>query len=292
MKSAIMEGAATLSRKGAELLQPSNAADQQDTAEWRQAAVERVIRVMRERLDNPLTLDEMAEIAHLSRFHFNRVFGGVTGVSPRKFLATLRLEYAKKLLLTTRMSITDVCFETGFSSLGTFTTHFTRLVGVTPRKWRRLPVDINMSMMEVVRLVAEARARVDRRHLAVKGSVAISSDESTMNGVVFVGVFEQQIPEALPLAGDLLFGGGNYFIPLLPDGVYYVLAVAIPLPLNPMDFFLPEMMLRDRSPRCAISNQQCVEDVHLNLRAPRITDPPILIALPFLFAAYLGLGGE
>ncbi len=92
------------------------------TAAVQRQAVERSILRMRDQLDVPLTLDEMAEIAHLSRFHFNRVFAAITGISPRKFLATLRLEYAKRLLLTSEMSITEVCFETGYSSLGTFVT--------------------------------------------------------------------------------------------------------------------------------------------------------------------------
>ncbi len=259
--------------------------------QWQQASVERVIRVMRERLDDPLTLNEMAEIAHLSRFHFNRVFSTVTGVSPRKFLATLRLEYAKRLLLKTSMSITEVCFETGYSSLGTFTSHFTNLVGVTPSKWRRLPVDLTMPLDRVVELVAEARQRVDHARCSFHGSVTVPTTEDSDKGLVFVGLFERQIPESLPVTGDLLVGDGEFHLPAVCDGAYYVLAVSIPLPLNQMDFYLPEMMLRDASKRCQVREGRYDESVCLELREPRITDPPILIALPYLFAAYLRING-
>lgn len=265
--------------------------EQETTGEWQRAAVERVICVMRQRLDDPLTLDEMAEVAHLSRFHFNRVFSSVTGVSPRKFLATLRLEYAKRLLLTTEMSITEVCFETGYSSLGTFTTHFTTLVGVTPSKWRRLSADLDLPMEQVVEMVVGAQRRRDNSPHAVVGNISIPAAADGFNGVVFVGLFERQIPQSLPAQGDLLFGAGDYRIPTVPDGNYYALAAAIPWPLNIMDFFLPDMMLRDGSDRISVRDGACDKSVDLVLREPRITDPPILLALPYVFAAYLEIGG-
>src|ERR1700760_4201675 len=91
---------------------------------------ERVILSMRECLDEPISLSDMADIACLSPYHFNRVFHQVTGLPPTKFLYALRLSTAKRLLLTTSLSVTDVCFEVGYNSLGTFTTRFTQLVGL------------------------------------------------------------------------------------------------------------------------------------------------------------------
>lgn len=264
-------------------------ADGESSGEWLRAGVERVILAMRERLDNPLTLDEMAEVAHLSRFYFNRVFSGITGVSPRKFLATLRLDYAKRLLLTTTMSITDVCYETGYSSLGTFTTHFSTLVGVTPTQWRKLADRLDMPIEEVARLVREAHAALDRTSESIAGTVRIPESEG-FNGLVFVGLFERQIPQALPVAGDLLFGAGQYRIPTVADGAYHVLAVAIPWPLDLQAFFLPSLMLRDGMGPCVVSGGRHEHPVDLSMREPLITDPPILIALPYLFIAYLGIG--
>src|SRR3712207_9510802 len=62
-------------------------------------AVERVVGVMREGTDGPLSLRDMADVAHLSPYHFARVFKEVTGVPPGEFSAALRLERAKRLLL-------------------------------------------------------------------------------------------------------------------------------------------------------------------------------------------------
>src|SRR5436190_3206023 len=101
---------------------------------YHREAIDQVIRTMRTRLHEPLSLEDMADIACLSPYYFNRVFHQVIGIPPGEFLATLRLESAKHLLLTTSLSITDICFEVGYAGLGSFTTRFTQLVGVPPRQ--------------------------------------------------------------------------------------------------------------------------------------------------------------
>ncbi len=105
-------------------------------------AIERVISAMRGRVGDTLPLHAMAEIAHLSPYHFARVFRQVTGIPPGEFLGALRLERAKQLLLTTDLSVTEICFEVGYGSLGTFTSRFTRLVGLPPGRTRRLPEEL------------------------------------------------------------------------------------------------------------------------------------------------------
>ena len=108
------------------------------TVDTRTKAIERVIKSMRERLDYPFSLREMAEIAVMSPFQFNRVFHHVAGIPPRLFMGALRLEKAKELLLTSSLNVVDVCFEVGYESLGTFTTRFTEFVGLSPTSFRRM----------------------------------------------------------------------------------------------------------------------------------------------------------
>ena len=81
----------------------------------------------------------MAELAGWSPFHFSRVFTAVVGTSPAAFHAALRLERAKRLLLTTDLPVTEVCFESGYASPGSFTARFGHFVGVSPGRLRRLP---------------------------------------------------------------------------------------------------------------------------------------------------------
>ena len=94
--------------------------EKQDLAPWNAhlSTIERVIRTMREHLCEAFSLEDMADVACLSPYYFSRVFHQIIGTPPGEFLATLRLDMAKRLLLTTPMSVTDICFEVGYSALG------------------------------------------------------------------------------------------------------------------------------------------------------------------------------
>jgi transcriptional regulator GlxA family with amidase domain len=82
-------------------------------------------------------LAEMADIATLSRYHFLRLFKTAFGETPHQYLIRKRLDAAQKLLLSTNLSITQVCFEVGFESLSSINRLFSQYVGQSPRGYRR-----------------------------------------------------------------------------------------------------------------------------------------------------------
>jgi AraC-like DNA-binding protein len=84
----------------------------------------------------PLDLDAMASEAGYSRFHFARAFAVAYGETPRAYLTRRRIERAKTLLRTANLSVTEICFLVGFSSLGSFSTRFRALVGASPSEYR------------------------------------------------------------------------------------------------------------------------------------------------------------
>src|SRR5919198_6044617 len=84
----------------------------------------------------PLTVDDLARAAGLSRAHFSREFSREFGESPQAYLLTRRLERAAALLRTTDHSVADVCFSVGLQSVGSFTSSFTRTYGVSPTAYR------------------------------------------------------------------------------------------------------------------------------------------------------------
>ncbi|HEV8687004.1 MAG TPA: helix-turn-helix transcriptional regulator [Gaiellaceae bacterium] len=84
----------------------------------------------------PLSVDDLASSAGLSRAHFSREFRRAFGDSPHAYLLTRRLERAAALLRTTDRSVADICFSVGLQSLGSFTTSFTRTYGVSPTAYR------------------------------------------------------------------------------------------------------------------------------------------------------------
>ena len=84
----------------------------------------------------PLTVERLARLAGLSRFHFIRAFRATVGHTPHRYLRDQRLARAKELLVTTPMPVTEICNTVGFQSLGTFCSLFRRTTGETPAAYR------------------------------------------------------------------------------------------------------------------------------------------------------------
>lgn len=87
--------------------------------------------------DRPLRIDDLAREVQMSPFHFIRQFQSVFGVTPHQFRIASRLEQARVLLAKGHHSVTDVCMEVGFSSLGSFSALFARRVGESPSAYQR-----------------------------------------------------------------------------------------------------------------------------------------------------------
>ena len=80
----------------------------------------------------PLDLEQLAAVARLSKFHFQRLFSATYGLSPAAYLSRRRIERAQDLLRATNLSVTEVCHAVGFSSLGSFSARFREVVGEPP----------------------------------------------------------------------------------------------------------------------------------------------------------------
>jgi AraC-like DNA-binding protein len=100
------------------------------------------LRGVRDRIDReyaqPLDVEALARGVHVSAGHLSREFKAAYGESPYSYLMTRRIERAMALLRMGSLSVTEVCFAVGCSSLGTFSTRFTELVGMPPSTYRRL----------------------------------------------------------------------------------------------------------------------------------------------------------
>ena len=99
------------------------------------------LRRVRDRIDReyaqPLDVEALARDAYMSAGHFSRQFRLAYGESPYGYVMTRRIERAMALLRRGDLSVTEICFEVGCSSLGTFSSRFTELVGVPPSVYRR-----------------------------------------------------------------------------------------------------------------------------------------------------------
>jgi AraC-like DNA-binding protein len=83
-----------------------------------------------------LSLEELAAVACLSKYHFLRLFRATYGMTPMEYVSKRRIERAQDLLRATNLTVTEVCFAVGFSSLGSFSTRFRSVVGETPSEFQ------------------------------------------------------------------------------------------------------------------------------------------------------------
>jgi AraC-like DNA-binding protein len=245
----------------------------------RYMAVERVIAAMHDRIDRPFALEEMARIAYLSPFYFNRVFRQITCVPPGRFHTALRMAAAKRLLLTTELSVTEVCLEVGYWSLGTFTTHFHDLVGVSPRQLRRLACEHPDALAKIG---SQAWSDRDAAPVAVQGTVI----GPTAGGLVFVGLFDHPYPHGRPVACTAIAGLGAYCLRTGVEGRFHLAAAAFAPSEDACGCLLPDegslLVASSRVPVQLGSGRRATRS--LCLRPARATDPPILLALPLAVA--------
>lgn len=241
-------------------------------------AVERAIETMRNNLGDRLTIDDLARAAMFSKFHFSRIFQRVTGVSPGRFLSAMRLEEAKRLLLTTSASVADIGHRVGYNSVGTFSSRFHGSVGVSPITYRQLGG-------------VATRIPVDHRHAdapgatTVRGHVYGPGPRMDRLGGVFVGIFPSRVPEGAPARYTVLAAPGPYTLTDVPAGTWYLTAHAVASDEDEADTRIGDRALV-RFVGCHGPFTTRADTVarlaDIQLRPIGRIDPPLLLALPDL----------
>ncbi|MET8864948.1 helix-turn-helix transcriptional regulator [Nonomuraea sp. NPDC004580] len=227
----------------------------------------------------PLSLDDIADSAQLSKFYFSRVFRSVTGTSPRRFLSAIRLYSAKSLLLETPMSVTDIAYMVGYNSLGTFTTRFRQSVGVTPAQFRTLFRSGTLSFLPPRMDAGQASGEVHGKMVLPHSSTPLR---------VYVGVFSSPLVEGMPISCDILDSPAGscrvreYRLGSVPAGQWHVRSVAVAMrgdDIDPRPWARPGFV-GDPKPFTMRTGQSIELDIPM--RGVDLTDLPILLALPEL----------
>ncbi|WP_052400947.1 helix-turn-helix transcriptional regulator [Oceanobacillus jeddahense] len=240
---------------------------------------------IQQNLDKDLSLTVLADEAAYSPYHFSRMFKNQVGVSPMYFISSMRLQLAKKLLLDTAFPIRDIGLEVGQQSLGTFTTRFTNSIGMTPASFRA-SLQHPEEYMTTLKQDRQQNTRTNSASFQqLSGSI---HTEEAFNGIIFAGLFPKPIPEGLPIRGTLLMQSTSFHITNIPVGTYFLMATAVTWETDSKKILLPHETLRARHPYpISIDGKRPLPEIHLIMRKPEITDPPILISLPLLMKHFL-----
>jgi AraC family transcriptional regulator len=246
----------------------------------------RSVETMRAHLGEELPLRTLARSAWLSPFHFHRVFHRLTDTTPARLLAAWRIAEAKRMLAYGSESVTDICMRIGYSSLGTFTSQFTRVVGVSPGRFRRLVRDYaDVPFHEVLAQLGDAG------DASARGPVHVSVTGGPGDGPpAAVGLFDSSIPQRRPSACSVIRVPGTARF-AMPSGAFRPLAMCFDRSVTVADAVAttdPDGCYVAAAPapiRTAGRNPAVPVIVELTLRRRRPVDPPLLSALPLLTAA-------
>ncbi|CRK55071.1 Transcriptional regulator, AraC family [Alloactinosynnema sp. L-07] len=240
--------------------------------------VRKAISAIRARYAEPITLTELASEVFISPFHFSRVFAKETGVTPGRYLTAVRLFEAKRLLLTTSLTVSDIVCGVGYSSVGTFTSRFTKAVGLTPTQYRS--PDVSKLLLALAPEFFFMPSLDDLRGAGAPVGLASSADAvhgrvrfpDGLRGEVLVGLFADPIPQSAPVAFQYLSadGSGQFTIPAVPTGTWYPLAMA--RAVNG-----PILLDTPRTP--VVVGEGRPTDLRIQLRELDPTDPPIAVTL-------------
>ena len=106
------------------------------TRERQNDVISMVVTDIYARFREPMTVADMAHSARYSKFHFTRMFQRAVGIPPGRFLTAVRIQEAKRLLLSTPLSVGEIAARVGYSSIGTFSAKFKSSVGLSPTDYR------------------------------------------------------------------------------------------------------------------------------------------------------------
>lgn len=235
------------------------------------AVLRSVVAVMRAGATDGMSTLDAADHAGYSPYHFNRLFSASMQVSPGQYLTGLRIEAAKRLLLSDTDSIIEIGAAVGFDSLSSFARRFRVMVGTSPGAFRRLADTVAETTIRPFHLG-------DPRQAAVVVRPRLPAEAWPGRAVaLWVGWFPKPAPFGLPAGGVLTTSDDEVVLPLSP-GNPWLLSFAVPVHAGVADQLAPKrpLVARHRLPLVAAAT------VDLHYEYAGDVDLPLLTALPSL----------
>jgi AraC-like DNA-binding protein len=233
--------------------------------------VTQAIESMADHLEEPHSLCDVSRSVFWSPYHFHRIFHAVTSVTPARFLTALRIARAKRLLLETTASCTEISIVVGYSSFGTFTSQFTRLVGLSPGRFRRYASQV--ADQPAGELLADLEQALGPPVGGIEADIGTRPDGQKSQ--VAVGVFRTTgaAPQERPVGCAIGWSPGTVRLstPAAPSQIMAMSAH----PDATVGDLLSE---RPEADLCIGRAAACGSGLSITLRPRCVIDPPVLFA--------------
>ncbi|HEV2816248.1 MAG TPA: helix-turn-helix transcriptional regulator [Allosphingosinicella sp.] len=230
---------------------------------------------MRADPDAEFTTEGAARRLGMSPIELVRQFRQLTGVSPLRFRSALRIALAKRELVGTDASVTEIALRCGYDSLGTFIRTFTLRVGLPPSSFRQMARTHDQDPLDYAWNPGAAAES------CVYGFAPDPAPGTTM--LVAVGLFLKGVPAGRPLSGQVLINGGRLGLGDTADlGLRHLLGFAVPWGTSLWD--PPESLTYVLSRKIKRTSAEPIAAPALKWRRLTVTDPPILLAIPAIIS--------
>lgn len=253
-----------------------------------EAYIQEIISYMQAFASEGLKVEQVAAHFGYSKFHFSREFKKLTGVTPNEYLSSIKIENGIDSLVRGE-SVINSQLDAGYSSAGTFTTTFTKNTGLSPKAYAT-QVDQLYELVKQQEIVDEDSDTLFYRN--PNFPVVVTPYKLTIHiripddfkGIVFSGLFLRPNPNHQPVMGRCRVKEFTYDFYHLPAGTYYPMACGVRKSKNPFSYFQLSKALRACDGQKITFPLQKNEELTIQLREKRVSDPPLIINLPNILA--------
>ncbi|MDO4711741.1 MAG: AraC family transcriptional regulator [Peptostreptococcaceae bacterium] len=244
--------------------------------------IERITKFITDNIAYDLTLKDIAKHMNYSEFHLSREFKKQTGYSIRQYIEALKVEKGIKALIASDEAVTDIAFDTGHKSPGTFSNTFKKHTGLSPHHYRSRA---NIAYRFLTRWIKKRSILTHYERFEKtdnKLTIKIRYPKGYRPKITCVGLFPTSIPKDAPIVGVATASRLEFTMENIPDGRYYLLACEVLEDLTLIKSYVLDHNYRAKFPE-KLTFSGSTELTHLlEMRRPIESDPPITMNLPVL----------
>lgn len=233
--------------------------------------------VVEQNLATGVTVGDLADAAGYSPFHFSRLFAKVFRTSPARYVAAVRFQRAKHLLLTQDFPVMDICHGVGFTSVSTFSRRFSQAVGVSPGALRAVADDLADRELPAFTMGTHDDAVTGRVFFDPLQRARLRDDLVHREPLVWIGTYAQPIPLGRPVTGVLRRGEGQFRL-AVDLRAPWLLATTYAASADPLQQLAGAQPLVAMHP----APVRAGEHITLRFRTAQTWEHPVLTVLPVL----------
>lgn len=244
--------------------------------------IEKITKFIVEHIECDLSLRDIGKYMNYSEFHLSRNFKKQTGYSIRQYIEAVKVKKGIESLMFSDESVTDIAYNIGHKSLGTFSNIFKKHTGISPVNYR---FNSKMAYLFLVKWI-EKKSILNYyssfKHSENKLSITLEYPKKYKSRINCVGLFPTSIPKEFPIVGVATTNRLEFTMENIPNGQYYLLACEIMEDLNLTKNYVLENNFRAKFPEMLVFSGKTHLFHKLEMRRPIESDPPITMNLPVM----------